>query len=815
MDILEQVLFDALLSSPVQITTFVDAILKLNGEDGFCNFQPDVITIGTGLEQFVGPVQPEHESDVDLLIGQEFTLNNQQVKRARMLLRSTGGITVPSVIQGKIWRNVVKGNVAGEVVEVSSINTIDANVSSGDLPAGVWTEVVFDFGEELSPFLTGDFLIGIQHTVGSGVDEPAGVGVAQPVISGGNVILGEALFRREDNSILFPTPDTWKVLIADSIDMVIDLEIVNGDDIILGKGNQCPRVDSIIVNRFTEDSLVNAILVNRKTVTFTINAVLKATNSEDILVDAVLSPLKEFTIDAQLFVLTITNSETFFVDARLELLNQFEPFLVDTILTAGFQKPFIVDGFFKEQINLLTFVDAQIQSINQEETFFINAVLLLTSQPEVFVDGLLKIIDAEETFTITGALAVTQPPVIFTIDAQLNDEKERFRVDAFVVQRNDETFFIGARLTDAIEKEYFVDSIVKAFNTNEDFFVDTILTIGFQEPFLIDAHLRVSNSTTTFVNAVLSKDGLISEFTVNSVLVRVGSFTVDGFKKALGDGILGNGNNGSTNSFAVNPFISQLTGTVISGVPVGTNLCGQRLRLPTSPVRVTSFAFKLHRDGLSGSPVGSMVGKIYRNSVAGNPILPADLLDTSDNTVLISTLGTDPSGTNIFFNFSTVEITPDDNIFLGIQLTGTNEEVFFGVETTGTVIAGGDFNTSSGANWGADVGVDTALQVFIDDEPRQRGSALISAILGVRSHTFLVDGNVKSDNIDKTFFVDAKIVIPTSEEFTIGAILIGSIDVTIGAFVGEIQETVLDVESVIRDTNSDSGNESTIGVGGA
>jgi len=211
-----------------------------------------------------------------------------------------------------------------------------------------------------------------------------------------------------------------------------------------------------------------------------------------------------------------------------------------------------------------------------------------------------------------------------------------------------------------------------------------------------------------------------------------------------------------------------------------------------------------------------MVGKIYRNSVAGNPIFPADLLDTSDNTVLISTLTTNPlTPDTVFFNFSTVEITPDDNIFLGIQFTGTNEEVFFGVETTGTVIAGGDFNTASGANWGADVGVDTTLQVFIDDEPRQRGSALVSAILGVRSHTFLIDGNVKADNVDKTFFVDAKVVIPTSEEFTIGAILIGSVDVTIGAFVGEIQETVLDVESVIRDTNSDSGNESTIGVGEA
>jgi len=292
-------------------------------------------------------------------------------------------------------------------------------------------------------------------------------------------------------------------------------------------------------------------------------------------------------------------------------------------------------------------------------------------------------------------------------------------------------------------------------------------------------------------------------------------FEVSAFIQAKGSSEF-NGNNGSTNSLAVNPFVIQPATVTGIPVPVGTNLCGQRLRLPTSPVRIVQFKFRLFRDGLSGSPTGTLQGRIYRNSISGNPISAGDLLDTSDNIVSLSALTTNVLGDFVVFDFSTVEITPDDNIFVGIQITGTNEEVFFNVESTGTVIAGGDFTTESAGNWGVDSGVDANMEITIDDEPRQRASALISAIVGIVRKDFIVDGITKASSIDKDFFISAKLIVrkDTGSALQIGARLIGSSDVIIGAFVGEVQETVLDVESVIVTNNSDSGRESTLGGGG-
>ena len=318
-----------------------------------------------------------------------------------------------------------------------------------------------------------------------------------------------------------------------------------------------------------------------------------------------------------------------------------------------------------------------------------------------------------------------------------------------------------------------------------------------------------------FVSGLLSQDDQEEEFFINSILIKRGKFQVDAFIQAKG-GTEFNGNNGSTNALAVNPFIEQNQTVTGVPVPVGTNLCGQRLRLPTSPVRIIAFQFRMFRDGLSGSPVGTLQGRIYRNSIAGNPISAGDLLDSSDNTVQLSELTTNVLGDNVVFNFSTVEITPDDNIFVGIQITGTNEEVFFNVEGLGTVIEGGDFTTESAGNWGVDTGVDANMSITIDDEPRQRGSAIMGALVGVFQHDFIIDGTTKAENTEEEFRVSAKLIVrkDTGNALQIGAILIGSVDLIIGAFVGEVQTTVLDVESAIVENNSEFGVESTLGGGG-
>ena len=787
----------------------VDSIIKLVGEDGFCNFYPATNIIGTGLEQFVGPIAPSHESDVDMFIGQQFNLNNQQVRKAVIKLRGSdnpNSITVPSVIIGKIWSNVIKGDFAGEVTEVTSVNTVDADVASGDLPAGVWKEITFDFGIN-SPFLTGDMVVGIQHVVGTGVNDPQGVGVAQPVISGGNAIAGEALFRREPNSG-FIDPDKWRVLIGDTIDMVINLELINGNEIILGKGKQCPNVSAVLVEKGITDTIVDSRLIIRNIEEFRVDTFLQKQDQEETFeVDAQLVPQKSITTLVDGFLVEPTE-HTFFVDAKL-LLTPVIPSRVNAILIEKPAKTFLVSGMLQDSFIVERIVDAYIQEQNKEETFTVNAILVLTSIEEFEVDARLKLFNVEETFVVGATLAVTQPPVEFFVNAILKLENFRVQIDALISLTGELETKLDAILTDAIEHEFFVNAILQKFNIDETFLIDSILIQGFQKPFIVDAQLSVINSEDAFVNAILSKDGLISEFTVNAILIRRTTFQIDALKKALGI----NGNSGGTNALAQNPFI--LTNPeATTPVPIGTNLCGQRLRLPSVPVTVTELKFRLFRDGLAITPAGTLQGVIYKNSIAGNTVLPADLLDISDNIVNLGDLTTNILGDSVIFTFSTVEIFDSENVFFGIQLTGTNEIVTFSTAPTDPLV-GGDFTTTSTATWGPDLGFDVTIEVTIDDVPRQRASAVVNAILGVRTHEFIVDGITKAGNVDKTFIVDAKVVVQKSITFTVGAILIGSVDVLIGAFVGEVQETVLDVESVVVTNNSDTGVESTIGVGEA
>ncbi len=372
---------------------------------------------------------------------------------------------------------------------------------------------------------------------------------------------------------------------------------------------------------------------------------------------------------------------------------------------------------------------------------------------------------------------------------------------------------VNAILTSVMEEEFFVDGIVNSLDNDEEFEVNAILIDGLQKEFRIDARIRLLGEEETLVNAVLTKDEIIKEFTINSILAKIIGFEISAFIQAKGE----NGNNGGTNPLAQNPFVGvpdDVGGPPVSttSVPIGTNLCGQRLKLPAVPVIIKSFSFNLHRDGLSGSPTGTLQGIIYRNSVSGTPIIAGDILDTSDNIVNLGDLTTSITGEEVTFTFSTVEIFEDDDVFLGLEITGTNEEVLFGTEPL-EPIDGGDFTTTSTSTWGPDLGFDASILVLIDDEPRQRGSSAVNALIGVRTHEFTVGGVLKGDNIDEEFRIGAKLVIEKSIEFTIGAILIGSIEVLISAFVGEVQETVLDVESLIVTNNSDSGTESTIGVG--
>jgi len=152
--------------------------------------------------------------------------------------------------------------------------------------------------------------------------------------------------------------------------------------------------------------------------------------------------------------------------------------------------------------------------------------------------------------------------------------------------------------------------------------------------------------------------------------------------KALGS----NGNCGG-----INPLVSQSVIDNFIQIPTGT-LAGQRLSISTSPVRVTSFQFVIRRDGLSGSPTGTLVGKVRTNSTPNGSIGIGDEVAISINTINVEDLTTDPAGEIVTFNFDgTGELTESDDIFIGVEVDGSNEGIFLGTESTGDVIPGGDY----------------------------------------------------------------------------------------------------------------------------
>jgi len=120
-------------------------------------------------------------------------------------------------------------------------------------------------------------------------------------------------------------------------------------------------------------------------------------------------------------------------------------------------------------------------------------------------------------------------------------------------------------------------------DVDEEFIIDGLLQVEAQESFLVDARILQTQTIDYTVDAIIKDFGVTVDFTVDSVLVRIGEYLVDSFVQALGDGILGNGNNGGTNdSNTTNPYVQQPTDDNTITLPIGT-LVGQRLRLPTAP----------------------------------------------------------------------------------------------------------------------------------------------------------------------------------------------------------------------------------------
>jgi len=541
-------------------TFYIDALIKMLGVNGICNFYPNTnFAIDTGLEQFMGPITPDHEESVDMLIGQEVVLNNQQVRRVTFLLRASGfpnEITDTSLITGKIWSNVVVGNLAGEIVEATSENTINAQNISGDLPSGVWKEIIFTYDNLTTPFLTGNYVIGLQHFVGVNTNAPKGVGIAIPVISDSNVIFGSAVMRRESNSIIDPL--TWMYLTTISKDIVIRVEVINGDDIIEGIGNHCPKCDAVLQSAFTEVLSTDAVLYLPIYETFEIDAELVNIKIKNFLIDAiVIGGIKRFEVDAILIpslvifsidglllvepgklfsvdsILKGTINETFFIDADLKTEDINKIFNCNALIaeiktkiftidgtTKYFNKvaPFIVDAFIINEPSKFFFVDAIVKKFGAENTININAYLkiivpfiftvdvLLKKENEVngfLTDTILIVKDKEITFDITASLAVTQPPVLFIVDAITYFRNVRWRIDGLLRLRKVKTFTCDALLADRIELTSIVDALVKKLGVLQTVIVDALVKKIGTSTFIIDTFAEQPNTKVFTIDAKL------------------------------------------------------------------------------------------------------------------------------------------------------------------------------------------------------------------------------------------------------------------------------------------------------------------------
>jgi len=832
---------DAILDTSIDFT--VDTLIKQIGADGQCNVRPIPFTlIDSGLEHSATPITLAHENGVELLMGQQVTLNNQKVRSVTFILRATQTptITVDSLLDARVWGIVNLGNPLGELTLGTSEEVLNANESSGDLPPGQFVEKTFRFDPDLLSFVTGDFVVGIRHN--SKVNFPAGVSLALPVISGGNVIPDSAVQRRGSNSSIL-NGDVWNFLTIASVDIVIQLDVGDGSEAIEGRGRVCPVIDSILVNT-PEEFDIDAIIKRIRTKDFTIDALIDANlqlfTLDSILIgtklqftiDSLIVPLPvPFTIDGITFVapsaiinidailvgdgfqelflvdalIQITkNSPKFNINVRLIRAGQTEVFTVDSTMFKITGSPFTISAIILSVPSEVTAIDGIVKALNQQvfpltrvdallleeipEDFEVNALIFKRNSNVLSVNAILKTLNVEEGFIVTASLSVRRPPVNFTVNAIILLPNRRFRTDALLRGEITELLIVDAILVVIPIGTATIDAFIST-KVGENFDVDTILTDENQELFTVGASLETGNSVNFIVDIIVLQLNQES-FTLDTILKRQKVFTIDPLIQALG----GDGNSGGED-----PYIEQPDDDGTTPIPIGT-LVGQRLRLPSVPVRITDYTFTIHRSVIA-SPTGTLTGKIFKNSIAGNSISGADLLATSDNSITVSSITTDTGGQTITFTFTNPpEISISDNIFIGFDVSGSNVAMFLHITSNEFAIDGGDVNVESSGNWGVDLGVDAVLEVNVDTAVRQRASAQIDAFITGKTELFLVD------SIVGVFF-------EVEEDFTVDAILIKEFDFTISAFVGEVIEQVIEVESVIiENLGGDTGIESVTGV---
>ncbi len=267
--------------------------------------------------------------------------------------------------------------------------------------------------------------------------------------------------------------------------------------------------------------------------------------------------------------------------------------------------------------------------------------------------------------------------------------------------------------------------------------------------FGIDAFITDDGIKFTCVDAFLPNPGLVEDYFTNGLIQSTGD----------------NGSNGGDD-------IDQDEDDNIITIPIGT-LVGQRLTLATTPLRIITLKFTLHRDGLSGGATGTLTGKIYRNSVTGNAISGGDLIATSTNFVSVSSLTTSVTGTQVSFSFTGLEETsPNNNIFLGFDVSGSNEQLFLHTESTGTAISGGDVTVESPSGfWGGNLGVDATFEMIVNPVVKNRGFAIMNTLLLKEQDTdFEINAIiVRRDAFDINAIIEIPVPKEKINEFTIDA----------------------------------------------
>ena len=590
----------------------------------------------------------------------------------------------------------------------------------------------------------------------------------------------------------------------------------------------CLAIDACIDGLGTKERFIVDAILDQGVAVFEVDAVTLLAPGKTYVLDSILLGDQQeiFSISS---IINITKiAPKFNLKAILQLQGETETFSIDA--TLNFQdktKIFKVDGLRIIGPSRLSLLDAGIKAFGQNVFPRADAVLLLEGVETFEIDALItnpsfqqgkfytinaRVTDLnikQETFDITATLA-TLASQEFTIDGIILKENHRFQTDAILRKTQQRFVFPDAILSSTFTKTTIPDALIEGIES-ETFTVDGIIKLTSVKLFLIDGVTAERNEGEFTVDARF-KGSTPEDFFIDSILGRVSQATYNMILQALGDGDIGTGNNGGTNPFAVDPIVEQTTGGFFFGLPIGT-LVGQRLRLPTAPVRVTSFTVTMFRSGASGSPTGTLTGKVYKNSIAGTPIIVGDLIATSDNIINVADLTTNNAGQEVTFTFTNPEeITVDDNAFVGFDINGSNEQTFIETETTGTVIPGGDLNVELVAGeWGADVGIDLKITINIDDTPRQRASSLMSSFVGRFIKEFTVDALLIAPLTisTETFIVDASVTGPATKTFGVSALLRGR-SFSISAFVGDVFEVVLDVESVIAGNRFTTGFESVV-----